>query len=106
VIFRGAIYEIEPARNTTGHEQQGRRYGVVIQSASFACSTVTVALTSTGAGAAVYRPEIEFLGSRSRILTDQIFSVDHSRLGEFKGMLDPEESEALDRALLLKLGLL
>lgn len=106
MIFRGAIYEVKPAKAATGHEQQGRRYGVVIQSDSFACSTVTLALTSTGAGAAVYRPEIEFLGAESRILTDQIYSVDHSRLGEFKGMLDSDESEALDRALLLKLGLL
>lgn len=106
MIFRGAIYEVKPAKNATGHEQQGRRYGVVIQSDAFACSTVTVALTSTSAGAAVYRPEVEFLGSKSRILTDQIFSIDHGRLGDFMGALDSDELEALDRALLLKFGLL
>ncbi len=106
MIFRGAIYEIKPAKNATGHEQQGRRYGVVIQSDAFACSTVTVALTSTSAGAAVYRPEIEFLKAKSRILTDQVFSIDHGRLGDFMGALDPEEMDALDRALLLKFGLL
>ncbi|MFC3493489.1 type II toxin-antitoxin system PemK/MazF family toxin [Glycomyces rhizosphaerae] len=89
MIFQGAIYEVWPAKNTTGHEQQGRRYGVVIQSDAFACSTVTVALTSTGAGAAVYRPEVEFLGSRSRILTDQIFSIDHGRLGGLHGCTRP-----------------
>jgi mRNA interferase MazF len=106
VIFRGAIHEVKPAKNATGHEQQGRRYGVVIQSDAFACSTVTVALTSTGAGAAVYRPEIEFRGTKSRILTDQVFSIDHGRLGDFMGALDSDEMEALDRALLLKFGLL
>lgn len=106
MIFRGAIYEIKPARHTTGHEQQGRRYGVVIQSDAFACSTITVALTSTSAGAAVYRPEIEFLQAKSRILTDQIFSIDHGRLGDFMGALDPDEIDVLDRALLLKFGLL
>ncbi|MEU6250826.1 type II toxin-antitoxin system PemK/MazF family toxin [Glycomyces sp. NPDC047010] len=106
MIFRGAIYEIRPAKQSSGHEQQGRRFGVVIQSDAFACSTVTVALTSASAGQAIYRPEIEFLGSKSRILTDQVFSVDHARLGEFKGALDSDEIDALDRALLLKFGLL
>jgi mRNA interferase MazF len=106
VIFRGAIYEIKPAKSASGHEQHGRRCGVVIQSDAFACSTVTIALTSTGAGQAIYRPEIEFLGVKSRILTDQIYSFDHGRLGDFKGALDGDEQEALDQALLLKLGLL
>ncbi|GAB3997276.1 hypothetical protein GCM10029992_19700 [Glycomyces albus] len=106
MIFRGAIYEIKPARTTSGHEQQGRRYGVIIQSDAFACSTVTVALTSTGAEPTIYRPEVEFLGAKTRILTDQIYSVDHGRLGDFKGALEFDEQEALDRALLLKLALL
>jgi mRNA interferase MazF len=80
VIFRGAIYEIKPAKSASGHEQHGRRCGVVIQSDAFACSTVTIALTSTGAGQAIYRPEIEFLGVKSRILTDQIYSFDRDAL--------------------------
>lgn len=105
MIFRGAIYEIKPPKNATGHEQQGRRYGVVIQSDAFACSTVTVALSSTSASHTIYRPEIEFLSTKSRVLTDQIYSVDHGRLGDFMGALDFDELDALDRALLLKLGL-
>lgn len=104
MIFRGAIYEVRPIGGR-GHEQRGNRYCVVIQSDKFACSTVTVAMTSTSAGQAVYRPEIEFLGAKSRILTDQIHSLDHSRLGEFKGALEFDELEALDRALILKLAL-
>lgn len=106
MIFRGAIYKVKPAKGATGHEQQGRRYGIVIQSDAFACRTVTIAHASTSARPAVYRPEIEFLGSKSRILTDQIYSVDHGRLGDFMGALDSDELELLDQALLLKLGLL
>jgi mRNA interferase MazF len=105
VIFRGAIYEIKPPKEAIGHEQQGKRYGVVIQSDAFASSTVTVALTSTSAHHTIYRPEIEFLGAKSRVLTDQIYSVDHGRLGDFMGALDFDELEILNRALLLKLGL-
>ena len=106
MIFRGAIFEVKPARNPRGREQQGTRYCVVVQSDRFSCSTVTVAMTSTSAGQAIYRPEIEFLGAKTRILTDQIQSLDHGRLGEFKGSLEFDEQEALDRALLLKLALL
>ncbi|MFB9658347.1 type II toxin-antitoxin system PemK/MazF family toxin [Glycomyces mayteni] len=105
MIFRGAIYEVKPAKEATGHEQQGRRYGVVIQSDAFATSTITIALTSTGAHHTIYRPEIEFLGAKSRVLTDQIYSVDHGRLGDFMGALDFDELDNLNRALLLKLGL-
>ncbi|MEV3935357.1 type II toxin-antitoxin system PemK/MazF family toxin [Glycomyces sp. NPDC049804] len=70
MIFRGAIYEIKPPKESTGHEQQGRRYGVVIQSDAFARSTITVALTSTSAHRTIYRPEIDFLGTTTRVLMD------------------------------------
>jgi mRNA interferase MazF len=45
---------------------------------------VTIAMTSSSAGPAVYRPEIEFDGTKSRILTDQIYTVSPARLGDFK----------------------
>lgn len=106
MIFRGAIYEVGAIGNKQSHEQYGRRYCIVIQSNQFSCSTVTVAMTSTSAGAAVYRPEVEFRGSKTRILTDQIQSLDHGRFGEFMGVLEASELEALDRALLIKLALL
>ncbi|AHH22345.1 PemK-like protein [Nocardia nova SH22a] len=105
MIFRGAIYEIRALPGARGHEQRGNRYCVVIQSDRFASSTVIVALTSTGAGPAIYRPEIEFDGTSTRILTDQIFTVTPERLGEFKGSLSGQELSELDRALMLKLGL-
>ena len=104
MIFRGAIFEVRPIGGH-GHEQRGKRCCVIIQSDAFSCSTVTVAMTSTSAGRAIYRPEIEFLGEKTRILTDQIQSLDHSRLGDFKGSLEFDELEALDRALVLKLAL-
>jgi mRNA interferase MazF len=106
VIFRGAIYEIKALPGARGHEQQGRRYGVIIQSDRFATSVITVALTSSSAGPAIYRPEIEFDGTKSRVLADQIYSVSPSRLGDFKGALDPHEAAEMDRALMLKLGLI
>jgi len=44
-------------------------------------------------------------GSATRILTDQIFSLADSRQGAFAGALEPDELVDLDRALMLKLGL-
>ncbi|MBF6522364.1 type II toxin-antitoxin system PemK/MazF family toxin [Nocardia farcinica] len=106
MIFRGAVYEIKALPGARGHEQQGRRCAVIIQSDRFPASTVIVALTSTSAGHAIYRPEIELDGVRTRVLTDQIYTVAPERLGEFKGSLDGEELAELDRGLMLKLGLL
>lgn len=106
MIFRGAIYEISALPGARGREQQGPRLAIIIQSDAFASSTVTIAMTSTSAGSAIYRPEIDVDGVRTRILSDQIFSMDPNRLGAFRGSLDAEELGALDRALLLKLGLL
>lgn len=105
MIFRGAVYEIKALPGAQGNEQQGHRYGVIIQSDRFATSTITVALTSTRAGPAIYRPEIELNGTTTSVLTDQIFSVTHNRLDEFAGALEPDELADLDRALMLKLGL-
>ncbi|MER7169967.1 type II toxin-antitoxin system PemK/MazF family toxin [Streptomyces mesophilus] len=105
MIFRGAVYELKALPGTQGHEQQGPRYAVVIQSDRFATSTITVALTSTSAGHAVYRPEIELDGKTTRILTDQIHTVAPARLGDFTGGLEGHELADLDRALMLKLRL-
>ncbi len=63
-------------------------------------------MSSTSAGHAIYRPEITVDGTATRILTDQIYTVDPSRLTGFRGILDPAELADLDRALLLKLGLI
>lgn len=106
MIFRGAIYEIKAIPGARASEQHGRRYGVIVQSDQFASSTITVALTSTKAGAAIYRPEIDVNGTKTRILPDQIFSVAPERLGQFVGSLDGAELAELDRALLLKFGLI
>ncbi|MEI2819817.1 MAG: type II toxin-antitoxin system PemK/MazF family toxin [Marmoricola sp.] len=106
MIVRGGLYEIRPAREARGHEQQGKRLAVIIQSDRFASSTVTVAMTSTSAGAAIYRPVVEIKGQTTRVLTDQIYTVDLGRLGPFIGVLDSTELLNLDRALLLKLGLI
>lgn len=70
-----------------------------------ALTTVAVVPTSTQAHAASFRPEITIAGTRTRVLADQLTAVDHSRLGEIESHLDWQDMAAVDRALLLVLGL-
>ena len=102
---RGDIFTLRLPRGT-GREQRGRRFGVVMQSdALLPRSVVLVAPTSTSARAASFRPEIEIEGTRTRVLVEQIGTVDVGRLGNLTGHLTPEEQWGIDSALLTVLGL-
>ncbi|MEA1903689.1 MAG: type II toxin-antitoxin system PemK/MazF family toxin [Actinomycetota bacterium] len=102
---RGDIYSIRLPRGK-GHEQQGKRFGVVVQSDAFLPrSVVLIAPTSTSAKSASFRPEIEVEGGRTKVLVEQLGAVDVSRLGELSGHLTAEESWGVDAAILTVLGL-
>jgi len=89
-----------------GHEQHGRRYGVVVQAdALLPRSIVLIAPTSQSAKSASFRPEIEVAGERTRVLVEQVGAVDVQRLGKLAGRLSPEEQWGVDAALLTVLGL-
>lgn len=103
---RGEIFRLRAPRGVRGHEQAGRRYGVVLQAEELlALSTVIIAPTSTQALPASFRPEVEIEGARTRVLVEQIGAVDPSRLGESQGLLAREELNDVDRALAIVLGL-
>ena len=104
--MRGDLFRLRTDKDTAGHEQRGPRYAVAIQSDGILLSTLIVAPTSTSAQAAVFRPEIEMDGTRTRVLVDQMRAVDASRLGDFAGRLDAVEIGELDRAVRLMLGVL
>ncbi len=78
---------------------------MVLQSDSLALSTWLVAPTSISALAASFRPEIEVLGRRTRVLAEQTAAVDPQRLGDAAGRLTHEEMRNVDAALRLVLGL-
>lgn len=102
---RGDIFGLRLSKGV-GHEQQGRRFGVVVQSDSFLPrSVVLVAPTSRSAKPASFRPEIEIDGSSTRVLVEQVGAVDVNRLGDLTGHLTPEEQWGVDTALLTVLGL-
>lgn len=102
---RGDIFALRLPKGV-GHEQQGRRFGVVVQSDAFLPrSVILVAPTSTSAKTASFRPEIEIDGTPTRVLVEQTGAVDVHRLGDLAGHLTPEEQWGVDAALLTVLGL-
>jgi mRNA interferase MazF len=75
-VIRGAIYQVDFGDAKRGHEQRGRRYGLVISPSDMSWSVATVIPTSTTAQPSVTRPELEFGAQRTRLLVDQIRTVD------------------------------
>ncbi len=104
--MRGDLFRLRPGKDSAGHEQRGPRYAVAIQSDGILLYTLILAPTSTSAQAAIFRPEIELGGTRTRVLVDQMRAVDASRLGDFAGRLDAMEIGEVDRAVRLMLGVL
>lgn len=104
--MRGDVYELKAPRGARGHEQQGSRFAVVVQSDDLELlSTWLVAPTSTSARAATFRPRVEFGGQETRVLVEQTGVVDPSRLGKRFGCLGHHELRAVDAALRLVLCL-
>lgn len=89
-----------------GHEQQGHRFGVVVQANEMLPrSVILVAPTSQSARPASFRPEITLNNEDTRVLVEQVGAVDAGRLGDLVGRVTAEELWGIDEALLTVLGL-
>lgn len=105
-MVRGEVVCVAAPRRARGHEQQGSRPAVVVQSDDLlALSTVVVAPTSRSAAAATFRPVIDLDGTRTRVLTDQLRAIDAQAITSSLGRLSSEELLLLDEALAVVLGL-
>jgi mRNA interferase MazF len=104
-VLRGDVYRLQMSKRV-GHEQDGDRYGVVVQADAFLPrSVVIVAPTSRSARAASFRPEVDVAGTATRVLVEQVGAVDASRFGDLAGHLTPEEMWGVDDALATVLDL-
>jgi len=104
-VLRGDVYEFRLLRGR-GHEQRGRRFGVLVQANELLPrSVVLVAPTSRSARPASFRPEVEVNGESTRVLVEQVGAVDVGRLGGLIGRVTPEQQWGIDEALLTVLGL-
>lgn len=105
--MRGDVYRPRAARDAAGHEQQGRRYAVVLQSDDLNLSTAIVAPTSTTAHPYVFRPEVTVRGEPTRLMLDQLRAVDVEKaIGDRVGRLSPAEMVEVNRLLRAVLDIL
>lgn len=105
-MIRGAIYRVSLGETKRGHELRGRRYGLVVSLTDLPWSMVTIIPISSSAQPAIFRPEIEFNDTATRLLVDQIRSVDTIYvIGDPVYYLTRTELEQVEFALARYLGL-
>lgn len=106
-MIRGAVYPVDLGEVKRGHEQRGRRLGVVVSIEQDDWSTVTVIPTSTSAQPSVFRPEVTVAGRETRLLIDQIRSIDVTYVaGELVDYLTRDDMDQVEHSLSRYLGLL
>jgi mRNA interferase MazF len=106
-MIRGAVYPIDLGDAKRGHEQGGRRLGLVVSIEQDAWSTVTVLPTSTIAQASVFRPEVVIAGRETKILIDQVRTIDVSYVaGDIVDYLSQDDMAQVEYSLSRYFGLL
>jgi len=105
-VIRGAVYRVNFGDEKRGHEQRGKRFGLVVSPSSLAWSTATVVPTSRSAQEAVFRPTLKLMGVPTRFLVDQIRSIDTRYVeGGPVGCLERDELAEVEYAITRYLGL-
>jgi mRNA interferase MazF len=106
-MIRGAVYPVDLSDAKRGHEQRGRRLGLVISIEQNAWSTVTILPTSTSAQAAIFRPDVVIAGRDTKIMIDQIRTIDTRYVaGELVDYLSHDDMAQVGQCLSRHLGLL
>lgn len=104
-MIRGAVYRIDLGR-PRGHEQGGKRLGLVVSPSDSPLSVVTVIPTSTSAGPSIHRPQLEIAGRATRLLVDQIRSIDNTYVvGDPVDYLTRDQLVGIELALAHYLGI-
>jgi mRNA interferase MazF len=106
-MIRGAVYPVDLGDAKRGHEQRARRLGLVISIEQNAWSTVTIIPTSTSAQAAVFRPVVVIAGRDTKVLIDQIRTIDTCYVtGELVDYLSHDDMAQVEHSRSRYLGLL
>jgi mRNA interferase MazF len=104
-VIRGAVYRVDLGDAKRGHEQRGRRYGLVL-SPTADWNVATIVPTSTSARPMRFRPAMELLGEPVVYLVDQIRSIDTASLhGDPVHYLSHHELMEIKTAAVRYLGL-
>jgi mRNA interferase MazF len=115
-VIRGGVYQVnfgpiktaEGEPGFRGHEQQGRRYGILISPSNSPLSVATFVPTSTSAGPGVNHPDVDFEANGdarpSRALIEQTRAVDARFVGDMVGYLTRDQMGDVEAALANYLG--
>ena len=104
-MIRGAVYRVDLGNAKRGHEQRGRRYGVLVSPTDSPLSVVTIVPTSTSARPALHRPLIDFGNGPTLALVDQLRVLDICYLSQMAGYLTRDEFAQVEHAISQYLGL-
>lgn len=106
MVIRGAVYRVDLGEAKRGHEQRGRRLGLVLSPSSMPWGVATIVPTSTTAQPAVFRPSMGIDGQETRFLVDRIRSIDTNYLiGDPVHYLEHDELAEVEYAVARYLGL-
>lgn len=115
IINRGDLYYADLSDHVIGSEQAGSRPVVILQNntGNFYGKTIIVApITSREIDPSkllpthvCLQPSKKKLSKKSVILTEQVRVIDRSRLKYYMGTLDIDEIRAVDKALIIALGI-
>lgn len=106
MVIRGAVYRVDLGDAKRGHEQRVRRLGLVLSPSSMPWNVITIVPTSTTAQPAVFRPSMEINGQETRVLVDQIRSIDTDYIiGDPVHYLERDELAEVEHAVARYLGL-
>jgi mRNA interferase MazF len=86
-------------------EQRGVRYCVVVQLTRLNLSTTLICPTSTSARPGLLHPTVDWDGTPTQVMVEQLKAVSTYKLGESVGHLLRQEMDDIDQALRLVLGL-
>lgn len=104
-MIRGAVYRVDLGDAKRGHEQRGRRYGLVVSPTSD-WTVATIVPTSASARPMQFRPTLDLLGRPVVYLVDQIRSIDTSFFyGDPVHYLGHHELMEIETAIVRYLGL-
>lgn len=104
-MIRGAMYRVDLGQTNRGHEQRGKRLGLVLSPTSMPWNVATIIPTSTSAQPAVFRPALD-IGQLTRFLVDQIHSIDTNYIhGDPVHYLDHHDLHEIEYAVAHYLGL-
>jgi mRNA interferase MazF len=106
-VIRGAVYPVDLGDAERRHEQRSKRLGLAISIEQNAWSVVTIIPTSTSAQASVFRPEVVIGGPETKILIDQVRTIDVSYVtGELIDFLSRDDMAQVEHSLSHYFGLL